>query len=480
MSSLMQLSVLEQAKLVKSREVSPIELVEESIQQIEQINPKINAVVTPMFDFAREQAKKITKNGDSLGVPILLKDVLAEIKDWPISEGSKFLKGYRSDQTSELVSRYLKAGLIPMGRTNSPEFASMPTTEPQLYGPTKNPWNIEYSSGGSSGGSAAAVASGMVAVAHANDGGGSIRIPAASCGLVGLKPTRGRNPMGPQYGDIGGAGILCEHVVTRSVADNALLLDISSGPDAGCPYSPQPHKSYLLDATHPSDKKYKIAVSTEALSKTEVDEECKLAVQKTAEVLENLGHTIAIDSPSVDASEFSNFFTTVWISMVGWMIDDWSSKLNLEPQAKFFETHTWKMYQAQSNLSPAQFLMAVHKMQAFSRKIAPFFDQYDVLLTPTSTRAKCPLGYFDFNPEKPRQATTRMEDIPKFTAIANVTGQPAISLPMHWTKDGFPVGIQILGKYGDEATLYQLSSQLESAAPWKAHYQRVQDKLAKS
>ena len=286
--------------------------------------------------------------------------------------------------------------------------------------------------------------------------------------------------MGPQYGDIGGAGILCEHVVTRTVADNALLLDLSSGPDAGCPYSPKPHESYLIDATQPSDKKFNIAVSTEPLSTTEVDEECKVAVRKTAEVLESLGHTISLDSPRVDASEFSEFFTTVWISMVGWMIDDWSSKLKLEPQANFFEPHTWKMYKAQADLNPAQFLMAVHKMQSFSRKIAPFFDKYDVLLTPTSTRAKCPLGYFDFNPEKPRQATKRMEDIPKFTAIANVTGQPAISLPMHWTGDGFPVGIQILGKYGDEATLYHLSSQLESAAPWKAHYQRLQDIYTKS
>ena len=469
----MLLSVLEQSKLVRKKEVTPLELVEDSIQQIEKINPKINAVITPMYEFARNQAKRITGNEHSLGVPMLLKDVLAEIKNWPISEGSRFLEGYRSDQTSELANRYLKAGLIPMGRTNSPEFASMPTTEPHHYGPTRNPWNLDFSPGGSSGGSAAAVASGMVPVGHANDGGGSIRIPAGSCGLVGLKPTRGRNPMGPQYGDIGGAGILCEHVVSRTVGDSALLLDISAGPDIGCPYSPIPQESYLNDVEQPSGKTYKIAYSTETLLDTKVDAECKRAVEKTAKLLENLGHNVIPDSPRIDANEFSEIFTTIWISMVGWMINDWSNKLGLKPDPEYFEPHTWKMYEAQARLNPAEFLMAVHKMQNFSRKIAPFFMKYDALLTPTSTQSKCPLGYFDFDPKNPKQATQRMEDIPRFTAIANVTGQPAISLPLHWTEEGFPVGIQLLGQYGDEPTLFKLSSQLESAAPWEHRYQDI-------
>ena len=473
MSSLMTKSVVEQSELIRNKEVSALDLVHDSIKQIEQKNPTINAVVLPMFEFAIDLAKKMRHDNNLLGVPILLKDVLAEIKGWPIREGSRFLEGYRSDRTSELVSRYLKAGLIPIGRTNSPEFASMPTTEPKIHGPTKNPWNHDYSPGGSSGGSAAAVASGMVGVAHANDGGGSIRIPASSCGLVGLKPTRGRNPMGPQYGDIGGAGILCEHVVTRTVADNAFLLDISAGPDLGCPYSPRSHESYFKEATQDTDKKYKIAFSTETLLSTKVDEECKNAVHKTAGFLEDLGHIVVPDSPRVDASEFSSFFTTVWISMVGWMIKDWADKVGAQPGVEFFEPHTWKMFQAQSNLTPAEFLMAVHKMQAFSRQVAPFFEEYDVLLTPTSTKSKCALGYFDFDPKNPRQATDRMEDIPRFTAIANVTGQPAISLPIHWTDAGFPVGIQLLGKYGHEPTLFQLSSQLEQAAPWENHYNRL-------
>ena len=476
MSSLMEKSVMEQAELVRKKEVSALELVEESIKRIEQLNPKINAVVIPMFEFAVDYVKTMGHRGQLHGVPILLKDVLAEFKDWPITEGSKFLEGYQSDRTSELVSRYLAAGLIPIGRTNSPEFASMPTTEPTLYGATKNPWDEDYSPGGSSGGSAAAVASGMVGVAHANDGGGSIRIPAASCGLVGLKPTRGRNPLGPQYGDVGAAGILCEHVVTRTVADNALILDISAGADLGCPYSPQPHDSYSKHALGISERKYKIAFCTETLLSTDVDPECKTAVINAAKTLEGLGHFVVPAAPKVDASDFSNFFTTIWISMVGWMIKDWSNRMNKKPDPAFFEPHTWKMYQAQSNLAPADFLMAVHKMQAFSREIAPFFEEYDVLLTPTCTQARFPLGYFDFNALVPRQATERMENIPRFTAIANVTGQPAISLPVHWTEDGFPVGIQLLGRYGDEPTLFQISSQIEKTTPWESQYIRLFEK----
>ena len=476
MASLMEKSVMEQAELVRKKEVSALDLVEASIKQIEQLNPKINAVVIPMFEFAIDYIKKAERGARFHGVPILLKDVLAEFKGWPITEGSRFLEGYHSDRTSELVSRYLAAGLVPIGRTNSPEFASMPTTEPTLYGSTKNPWNEEYSPGGSSGGSAAAVASGMVGVAHANDGGGSIRIPEASCGLVGLKPTRGRNPLGPQYGDIGAAGILCEHVVTRTVADNALILDISAGADLGCPYSPQSHDSYSKHALDISEKKFKIAFCTETLLSTDVDQECKTAVISTAKTLEDLGHIVIPASPKVDASDFSNFFTTIWISMVGWMIQDWSNRVGKNPDPAYFEPHTWKMFRAQSSLTPADFLMAVHKMQAFSREIAPFFEEYDVLLSPTSTRAKIPLGYFDFDPQFPRQATDRMEDIPRFTAIANFTGQKAISLPFHWTKDGFPIGIQLLGRYGDEPTLLQVSSQIEKVAPWESHYIRLFEK----
>lgn len=473
MSSLMEKSVIEQSELVQTRKVSALDLVEEAINQIERMNPQINAVVIPMFESALENAKKINTNSPFSGVPILLKDVLAEYKDWPLTEGSRFLEGYRSDRTSELVSRYLTAGFIPIGRTNSPEFASMPTTEPTLYGPTNNPWNRAYSPGGSSGGSAAAVACGMVSVAHANDGGGSIRIPAASCGLVGLKPTRGRNPVGPHYGDIGAAGILCEHVVTRTVLDNAALLDVSAGPDLGCPYSPMQHESYSKFVLEQTKEKFKIAFSTETLYPTDVDIACKKAVSDAAALCESLGHDVVEASPKVDASNFTRFFTTIWISMVGWMIKDWSKKTGRKPSPELFEPHTWKMFEAQARLDPSDFLVAVDQMHAFAREIAPFFEDYHVLLTPTSTRPPCPLGYFDFNPDYPREATERMENIPRFTAIANVTGQPAISLPTYWTNEGLPIGIQLLGRYGDEPTLFKLASQMERAKPWVTHYENL-------
>ena len=248
MNELMRRTMAEQAALVKSGEVSPRELVDAAIGEIERLNPQLNAVVIPMFDLAREAVKALTGNEPFCGVPMLLKDVLAEYAGAPMTEGSRFLQGYVSPHDSELVARYRRAGFIVCGKTNSPEFASKPTTEPALYGATRNPWDLSRSPGGSSGGSGAAVAAGMVSVAHANDGGGSTRVPAAACGLVGLKGTRGRNPFGPDYGEVGAAGLLSEHVVTRTVLDTALMLDVSSGPAIGDPFvAPQPLRPFAAE-----------------------------------------------------------------------------------------------------------------------------------------------------------------------------------------------------------------------------------------
>ncbi|MGR8918213.1 MAG: amidase, partial [Gammaproteobacteria bacterium] len=238
--ALMRRPLAEQAALVRSGEVSAGELVEAAIHEIERLNPALNAVVLPMFDLARDAVAALRGDEPFAGVPMLLKDVIAEYAGAPLTEGSRFLQGYVSPHDSELVARYRRAGFIVCGKTNAPEFASKPTTEPELYGPTRNPWDPSRSPGGSSGGAGAAVAAGMVAVAHANDGGGSTRVPAACCGLVGLKTTRGRNPLGPDYGDLGAAGLISEHVVTRTVLDNALMLDVTAGADPGAPYFPPP------------------------------------------------------------------------------------------------------------------------------------------------------------------------------------------------------------------------------------------------
>jgi amidase len=466
MDDLMRRSVTEQARLVRAGDVSAQELVDAGIAAVEKRNPPLNAVVLTMFDRAREAAKALTGDEPFAGVPILLKDVLAEHEGWPLTEGSRFLEGYVSARDSTLVSRYRSAGFVPIGRTNSPEFASKPTTEPELYGPTHNPWDLTRSAGGSSGGSGAAVAAGMVAVAHANDGGGSTRIPASACGLVGLKPTRGRNPLGPDYGDIGAAGLLCEHVVTRTVLDNALLLDVTAGPDPGAPYFPPPPKRPFADEVGADPGELRIAYSSSPITPTEVHPDCRRAVEETAKLCEELGHRVEEAKPDANGENFGEFFTTVWLGMVAWMIRDWSRRTGRKPEPAFFEAHTWKMFELDSRTHPSDLLLAIHDMQLFAREVAPFFDRYDVWLTPTMTQPPVPLGYFDFDPKAPRQSTQRMEAIPRFSAVANVTGQPAISLPLHWNGEGLPVGIQLMGRYADEATLLRLSAQLEEARPW--------------
>ncbi len=466
MDELMRKSVVEQAELVRRGEVSAPELVDAAIAAVEKLNPALNAVVHPMFDHARAAVKNLRGDEPFSGVPMLLKDVLAEHEGWPITEGSRFLEGFVSPRDSELVARYKRAGFIPIGRTNSPEFASKPTTEPTFYGPTRNPWDTTRSPGGSSGGSGAAVAAGMVALAHANDGGGSTRIPASVCGLVGLKGTRGRNPLGPDYGDVGGAGLLSEHVVTRTVRDSALVLDVTAGPDLGAPHYPPPPVRPFADEVGADPGSLRIAMSTEPITPADVHPDCRRAAEETASLCESLGHQVEIAKPDADGEHFSRFFTTIWLGMLAWMIRDWSKRTGRTPERDSFEPHTWKMYELDSRTRPSDFLLALDDMQRFAREVAPFFERYDVWLTPTMTQPPVPLGYFDHDPEAPRQATKRMEDIPRFTAIANVTGQPAISLPLCWNDAGLPIGVQLMGRFGDEAKLLRLSAQLEVAQPW--------------
>jgi len=466
MKDVLRLSMIDQAKLIKDGEISPAELLDESIRRIEKINPKINAVVLPMFDLAREAVDGLSGTEAFSGVPMLLKDVLAEYAGAPMTEGSRFLQGYLSPRDSELVRRYRSAGFIVCGRTNSPEFASMPTTEPELYGPTRNPWDLARSPGGSSGGSGAAVAAGMVSVAHANDGGGSTRVPASACGLVGLKGTRGRNPMGPDYGEIGAAGLLSEHVVTRTVADTAAMLDVTSGADRGAPFGAPGQDGSFLEQVNKRPRKLKIAFSDQPVLPTLVHPDCSAAVKEIALLCSELGHEVEEAKPRVSADHFNSFFTTIWLAMVAWMIRDWERRTGRKAEEKYFEKHTWKMFALDQERRPSDLLLAIHDMHQFGREVAPFFEEYDVWLTPTLTEPPPLLGHFKYDPAHPRQATERLEQFPRFTSFANVTGQPAISLPLCRNATGLPIGVQLIGAYADEATILQLAGQLEEAKPW--------------
>ena len=307
-----------QAELVRKGEVTARELVDAAIDRIERLNPELNAVITPLFDRAREAAADVALDAPFAGVPFLLKDVMAEYGGTPLSEGSGFLAGrYVSAEDSELVRRYRQAGLLILGKTNTPEFALLPTTEPRQFGASRNPWNIGFTTGGSSGGSAAAVAAGMVAAAHANDGGGSIRVPSSCCGVVGLKPTRGRNSLGPQVGDAAG-GLLCEHVITRSVRDSARILDATAGPLAGDPYWPALPEESFAEQVGASPGRLRIGVGTMPLTGVPAHTDCVAAAESTARLCEELGHDVAEASPTVNGKAVLKAFGHVWAGFMCW------------------------------------------------------------------------------------------------------------------------------------------------------------------
>lgn len=472
MQDVMRLDAVAQAELVRTGEVQPIELVDAAIAKIEKLNPRLNAVVTPMFETAREVAQGPLPDGPLKGVPFLLKDLLAEYAGAPMTEGSRYLTDYVSAHDSELVARYRRAGLVVVGKTNTPEFGLKPTTEPELFGPTRNPWNTDHTPGGSSGGSAAAVAAGMVAAAHANDGGGSIRGPASWCGLVGLKPTRGRNPLGPDYGEMIG-GLVAEHVVTRSVRDSAAILDATAGGDPGAPYVTASPARPFLDEVGVDPGRLKIAFSARSIHGHDPDPACADAVVQAANLCESLGHDVVEDVPEVDGASLTPLFGTLWASFGAWTIRDWEARTGRTATPEQFEKHTWLMSETDKRLRGSDLAMAMQNLQRFARTVAPFFERYDVWLTPTMNTPPPPLGFFDHVKDDRSRARVRMEAAAYYTSMCNVTGQPAISLPLHQTDDGLPVGVHLIGRFGDEATLFRLSSQLEAAQPWADRWPEV-------
>jgi amidase len=468
MRDLNLLDATAQAGLVRERELTPAELVAAAIERIERLNPVLNAVVTPMYDRALEQARGELPEGPFSGVPYLLKDLGAQVAGVRYTEGSRFLAGFVSQHDQELVLRHRRAGLIGLGKTNTPEFGILPTTEPLLSGPTRNPWNLEHSSGGSSGGSAAAVASGMVPIAHASDGGGSIRIPASCCGLFGLKPTRMRNPTGPGLGD-GLAGHSVEHALTRSVRDSAALLDATAGPDPGAPYFAPPPGRPFSSEVGADPGRLRIAVTTEAVTGVAVDAECVRAVEATARLCEELGHDVFPFTPAgLDGDELTSAFLVLYTAGVGAAVAVWSHALGREPQGDELEPLTWAMREVAMARGAVDYLLALARLQLISRRIATYYSGFDVWLMPVLAEPPVLLGTLDAPFDNPLFPLMRAALYVPFTPIANVTGQPAMSVPLHWTEAGLPVGSQFMGRYADEATLFRLAAQLEEARPWAA------------
>lgn len=454
-----------QAELVRKKEVKPIELVDAAIERIERLNPKLNAVITSMYEHAREVAQGALPDGPFCGVPFLLKDLAASYAGVRMTWGSAFMQDFIPDHNSELVSRLKRAGLVIVGKTNTPEFGILPTTEPLLFGATRNPWDLRRTAGGSSGGSAAAVAAGMIAVAHANDGGGSIRIPASCCGIFGLKPNRARNPLGPDIGDVMG-GLVAEHVVSRSVRDSAALLDVTAGPDVGDPYwAPPPVRPYAQEVGIDPGR-LRIAFSTEAPSGATIHPDCVDAVKDAAKLCADLGHEVSEASPEINGPLLIKAFTTVWEAGTASGIDSFAYLTGRTPRPEQFEPLTWALYERAQRATGSEYLMSQSILQRISRQVARFFQKYDIWLTPTLAEPPLPLGWFDAAPDDPMRGFERAIDFVPFTPIANATGQPAMSVPLYWNKEGLPVGTHFFGRFGDEGTLFRLAAQLEAARPW--------------
>lgn len=462
------------AELVRSRQVSPAELADLARRAIDAVNPQINAIVASIDDWEARLAAA-PKDGPFSGVPFLIKDLVLHTKGAPCDMGSRLIKGrFVSPHDTDLAARFWRAGLVLLGRTNTPEMGFNSSTEPVLYGPTRNPWDPSRSSGGSSGGSAAAVAAGIVPVAHANDGGGSIRIPAANCGLVGLKPTRGRTPVGPEFGEpLHGMGI--EFAVTRTVRDAAALLDAVEGPAPGDRFViPRPARPYLAEVGALTGK-LRVGVTTTGVSPATVDPAVRAVLDRTAKLLESMGHHVDEAAPSFDPTLFHTANFTYWCGFLAGGVAGASQMLGVTPTNENLEAATWACYQQGTRFSMLDVEMADTLANMVCRSVAPFFEQYDILLSPVLPAPPIPLGVLDQN-DPSRDARGWYDFVfqhAPYTALSNLTGQPAISLPLGESPDGLPIGMQLTTRYGGEDLLFRLSAALEQAAPWSNRRPRI-------
>ena len=466
-----RLDATAQADLVRRGEVSAFELVEHAIACIVRLNPQLNAVIHARFDAARAEAQQIVAGSAPFaGVPFLVKDLLCTTAGDPIHFGTRVLRdaGMCAPTDSYLTTKLRAAGLIILGRTNTPELGTLPTTEPDAYGPTRNPWNLAHSTGGSSGGSAAAVAAGLVAAAHANDGGGSIRIPASECGLVGLKPSRGRTSFGPDLGDSIN-GLVCEGVVTRTVRDTAGLLDAIAGRMPGDPYSaPPPTRPYVREVGA-APGRLRIGVDTEPPGDLgSCHREAVAAVERAAALLSSLGHHVDEAHPeALDDPEMTRHFSTMYATNTAWLLDQLRTYTGRTVTADDVDPLNWALAEAGRACPATQLLETIHWLHGYTRRVASWWESgFDLLLTPTLPEPPPLLGHFRPDPVDPLVAGFRATAFAAFTMHFNTTGQPAISLPLHWTPDGLPVGIQLVAPYDGEDLLLRVAAQLEEAQPW--------------
>ncbi len=453
------------AELVRGGEVTADEVLDTALGIIDEKNPSINAVVSRIDDLARQAVRAGLPSGPFTGVPFAIKDLGLACAGSITTNGSRFFRDHLDDHDSEIVARYRAAGLVIVGRTNAPEFGLNPSTEPLLHGPTRNPWDISRIAGGSSGGAAAAVAARMMPAAHASDGGGSIRSPAACCGVVGLKPTRARLSLAPDEGEAW-CGFHTDHVVSRSVRDSAAMLDVAAGPAPGDPYWAGPPSRPFGAEVGSDPGRLRIALMLRAPGGTRVDPECRNAAEEAARLCESLGHDVEPAEPGYDHPRLMSASTAIVGACTADIVDRRAEELGRAPGEDDLEAATHLLVGRGRQVSGAQLVDAVRTAHVISRQISTFFERYDVLITPALGQLPPVLGVFDANRQDFETYIEAVVGFTPFTMTWNATGQPAVSLPLSETTSGFPVGVQFVGRFGDEATLIRLSSQLESARPW--------------
>lgn len=452
------------AALIRRGEVCAGEVLEAALARTEAC-AEINAVSAKYYGPALAQVEQGVPAGPFAGVPFLIKDLNAQCEGMVTSNGCRFFQDNVADHDSALVARYKRGGLVIYGKSNTPEFGVTVTTEPRLFGPTRNPWNRQYSAGGSSGGAAAAVAAGLLPAAHATDGGGSIRIPASCCGLVGLKPTRARNPAGPDRGE-GWVGMSHEHVVSRTVRDSAALLDLTAGPDLGAPYFAERPSRPFLSEVGEAPGRLRIGMVRRTPAGEALHAECLQAVEDTAVLLSALGHEVE----EVTLSPLPEVFLTAFRIAIGATlraaIDAHGARMHKSPTREQFESVTWAYYEAGGASSAAEYAQAVLNIHAAGRQVAGWFSGYDLLLMPTLPDPPAKLGVFDMDKPVGEEYAQAIRRLTAFTSPFNASGSPAITLPLHWSADGLPVGVQLAAPYAAEAVLFRIAGQLEAARPW--------------
>ncbi len=470
----MQLSELDAtacAALVKAGDASPTELVDAAIARIERHNAELGAVIIPLYDEARAAARD-TPHGPFRGVPILIKDLGAAVGGALQTRGLLPLKqaGYRSPHDSYLVATLRRAGFIVVGKTNTSELGISPSAEPPAWPPSRNPHDTTRTTGGSSGGSACAVASGMVPIAHANDGGGSIRIPASCCGLFGLKPSRGRVSFGPDLGDVNG-GLVNEHVVTRSVRDSAAVLDILAGPQLGDPYTAPAQISRYVGELDVPARQLRIGFATRHVTLehglVESHPDCVAAVAHTAQLLAAQGHQVEpVEISALHDPEWIPRFLSIWVVGVATELDEAAEALGRKIEPHETERLTWALGELGRLITGPGYAEAWRWMHRASRRIAEYWTKYDLWLTPTVTEPPPKLGTFKSPDDDPLAGIFRAADFAPFTAPFNATGQPACSLPLYRNADGLPIGVQLVAAYGREDLLLRTAAQLEAVQPF--------------